>query len=533
MMKKGRWLWVIFTVLVLALAGAGLFFKVTAGAGKGPGDHGEEYQWETRAQEKERPADRSQEETAPEAEHRAGTSPVFIEYEHNYYALDLRGRQASLIRAERPLIPEAVPYGGKSYPITEIDDYALALIYMNPIYGYINPYGIEGVAEIPDTVTRIGDYAFQGQINMTGIQIPASVREIGMGAFAGSGLRDVEIPESVERIGGGAFLDTPWAVKSSEDILVWKGTLVQCLGGFSHTDYEIPNGVERVGEMAFEGQDIGTLRIPDHVTEIGAFAFAGCGNLRDIRFSDQVETMGGQAFAFTAWAQEQETEALIWNGQFVQLNTSPQLDRRRDSYKVPDGVTSISDYAFASCERLGIGGVSIDEIELPDSVQEIGKGAFWGCIGNVKMTGSVKTIGDYAFFRAFRNLRNNGYTAVSSVRIPEGVERIGKRAFGECFEVASVQLPSTISDISPEAFSRFPDFSGYSWTLAARCLTLNGVKMETAESYEAAWDQIFVEHFDEFPNELELLVPSGKETDYEKLFANRYENDVTLVIRGY
>ncbi|MCD7907065.1 MAG: hypothetical protein LUH04_05155 [Clostridium sp.] len=50
---------------------------------------------------------------------------------------------------------------------------------------------------------------------------------------------------------------------------------------------------------------------------------------------------------------------------------------------------------------------------------------------------------------------------------------------------------------------------------------------------EAAWDQIFVEHFDEFPNELELLVPSGKETDYEKLFANRYENDVTLAIRVY
>ena len=58
---------------------------------------------------------------------------------------------------------------------------------------------------IPNSVTSIGDYAFQSCIPMTSIDIPNSVVSIGDYAFRGTGLTSITIPESVKTIGDEAF----------------------------------------------------------------------------------------------------------------------------------------------------------------------------------------------------------------------------------------------------------------------------------------------------------------------------------------
>ena len=84
---------------------------------------------------------------------------------------------------------------------------------------------------IPDSVTKIGEYAFYGCTNLTSIVIPDSVTEIGEYAFKYcSSLTSVVIPSSVTKIGCFAF----WGCRSLTSVI-------------------IPDSVTEIGNGAFEG----------------------------------------------------------------------------------------------------------------------------------------------------------------------------------------------------------------------------------------------------------------------------------------
>ena len=152
---------------------------------------------------------------------------------------------------------------------------------------------------IPNSVTSIGDNAFEACLDLTSITIPSSVTSIGNGAFgACEGLTSVTIPNSVTSIGDGAFNNctglTSITIPSSVTT-IGNGTFFKCSGLTSVT---IPNSVTSIGDYAFNYcEGLTSITIPNSVTSIGNGAFGGCPGLTSITIPNSVTSIGDWAFS--------------------------------------------------------------------------------------------------------------------------------------------------------------------------------------------------------------------------------------------
>ena len=281
----------------------------------------------------------------------------------------------------------------------------------NPLY-YAHNLCINGElvdnVTIPDGVTSIGDYTFYGCTNFTHVTIPSSVTSIGHYAFYGcSNLTHVTIPDGVTSIGSSAFDGIPFYENQPDGLVVFgkvaykvKGNCpesvtipdgVTSIGNNAFyncsglTSVTIPGGVKSIGYSAFYGcSGLTSMPILDGVTSIGSDAFSGCTNLMHVTIPGSVTSIEYQAFDhcsnlidvyindLAAWC-KMSVAGLKANPLFYAHNLHVNGELITDLI-IPDGVTSIRDYAFRNCTNL-------TSVTIPDSVTSIGKWAFSGCQG--------------------------------------------------------------------------------------------------------------------------------------------------------
>ena len=136
--------------------------------------------------------------------------------------------------------------------------------------------------EIPSSVTNLGAWAFAGCSALRHVTLPSSIREISDGLFyRGSdrfdrgGLESVAIPDTVRRIGKYAFasntrlteIELPESVEEIDDYAFY------CCK--SLTNVVIKGALKRIGEAAFWGcEKLKRPELPSSV-EIGEEAFGG------------------------------------------------------------------------------------------------------------------------------------------------------------------------------------------------------------------------------------------------------------------
>ncbi|MGN0823756.1 MAG: leucine-rich repeat domain-containing protein [Candidatus Coproplasma sp.] len=171
----------------------------------------------------------------------------------------------------------------------------------------INKY-ITGEYTIKEGTLTIADYAFYDGYRLTSITIPDSVTRIGNNAFNGcSSLESITIPfvgERKDETGktnfGYIFGSNSGVPSSLKTVVITGGTSISDYafdGCSSLTSVTIPDGVTSIGKDAFYNcSSLTSVTIPDGVTSIGNYAFYNCSSLTSVTIPDSVTSIGKSAF---------------------------------------------------------------------------------------------------------------------------------------------------------------------------------------------------------------------------------------------
>ena len=351
---------------------------------------------------------------------------------------------------------------------------------------------------IDDSVTEIGEEAFSYNNKLKEIVIPDSVTEIDEYAFWNCrGIETVYGGSGVTRIGASAFaycINLKRLSISEHVSIIKSGTFDSCK---SLENIDIPNGVTIIEDDAFwECKSLENITIPDSMIEIGDGAFGYCTAIISLKLPNTLKNIGEDAFLSVnniVYTGELKVEnnwgAKTINGYVDEFAVYEDDTKKKltgvstmvTEWDIPDSVTEIGPGAFGECNKL----VSIT---IPENVEVIGKYAFWhvnnivyngklasknnwgaktvngyvdGCAvyeddTKKKLTGVSTIVTEFDIPNSVTEIGQNAFLEceeLEEITIPDGVKRIGKWAFAGCQELKNITIPNSVKVIEEVAFS--------------------------------------------------------------------------------
>ena len=234
------------------------------------------------------------------------TDPEAIVGDYKYaYTVNAENGTATITKFLGPVDPAnngpydiEIPTELDHHPVTGLGDHSFAAYPISYQDNYENPLcsNIHSVT-IPQSVTSIGDRAFNGCSALTTLSLGEKIKTIGNYAFEDcTSLTSVTIPQSVTSIGHYAFEDC------NLDTLTIKGPITS-MGNYAFagstylTSLKLYDDIQTIGSFAFlDSTSLKTVTLPKNLTSIGEYAFANCSELESITIPEKVETIEPDTF---------------------------------------------------------------------------------------------------------------------------------------------------------------------------------------------------------------------------------------------
>ena len=200
--------------------------------------------------------------------------------------------------------------------------------------------------DLPKNLTYLGGGAFLDCDGITYVEWPASLTTVS-GAFANSGLQEMVIPDTVTAISDYAFdgctelesLDLPDGVTSLGEY-AFRGTA-------KLREISIPSGVTAIPFSCFNNSGITSVEIPDTVTTIERYAFQSCDRLESVRLPESVTSIADEVFTYCSSLKEINWPSGVDNIGWHQFSGTALTE-----FTVPATVKLVESYAFKDCTKL-------------------------------------------------------------------------------------------------------------------------------------------------------------------------------------
>ncbi len=344
--------------------------------------------------------------------------------------------------------------------------------------GVLTKYnGSSNTITIPSDVYYIADSVFENNTSITSVNLNG-VSIIGNKAFSNcTSLKTVTGGENVTSCGAYAFYNTPFQNSYIGKSLVLGNILVY---SSEKDDVIIDPSVVSVAPYAFvNNSGITSVRIGDNVASVGEGAFYNCTSLKDVIVSKYVSYIGAFAFDKTPYLSSLKDDFLILGkGILVDVNTTASEVTIPDSVEqigagafmnnknlkkvnIPETVTAIGMRAFAGCTALS-------SADLPESLVLLDKEAFSNCyaLKSAVIPSGVSLLGESVFINctAIKNAKVCAGVSVSKglfancsgleyVMLSEGTESIGEYAFLNCKNIKEMSVPASVKSVADNSFT--------------------------------------------------------------------------------
>lgn len=332
---------------------------------------------------------------------------------------------------------------------------------------------------ISDQVKTIPSYAFYGCKQITNIDLPTQLEEIGSGyttaslSFAYTGITNIYLPLTVKLLKDSVFYgDSIERVEVPDLTTFLKISSSSSFGGNADlyangkliTEVTIPSGKTSLSAILSGIGSLKKVTIPDSVTRLehNQRAFEDCKNLEEVIFegTSQITKLSGtfrncsslksvhipasvMYFTNSPFA-GCNLESVYYDGtfedwckiDFAYSGASPMPYTEKFYYKkengyeelidavIPETITQINAGVFSGYKALR-------SVTLHEGVTAIAKNAFQDCVNlsSIKLPSQLKFIGEQAF---------SGCKSLYSINIPKYISEIGDRTFEYCYNLAEV-----------------------------------------------------------------------------------------------
>ena len=282
---------------------------------------------------------------------------------------------------------------------------------------------------VPKNIAVIGPNAFAAnQIETLVFEENSGLLEIGEAAFSLIPVQKVKFPASLVVIGASAFAKDGYLT----EITFEENSNLQYIGSYafektSFASVTFPAGLVGIGDYAFISSALtGEVALPASLKNLGAGAFASCGQLTQISVEE-----GNKAYASVA--------GVVYTIDKTTLVAYP-AGNAASEYSLLESTLVVADSAFYGSENL-------TQITLDEALTNIERYAFYSVakLGGISIPDNVVQISNYAFARDY----NLGYIAFTeNSKLP----RISYAAFADS-GVYSMRIPASVSTMAQEAFA--------------------------------------------------------------------------------